>query len=321
MGYRNRGVSSGGTRYETAPNLWLDGGHTNSPLQTGTVTIADFPSTARQTTAFTNEYVQKFNNTGTWSNIFELGNIFDPMAWNARTNDRHISSTTTAAGNGSTTLANGGGTTLRIGRAEHGRFTNNGLRASQLLDLFAVNPDPAATVITNRVAGRINLNTATTNVLRALAAGVVQINDPALVPNGTNFTVPVAAVTTFVAGVTNARNLRPFFSPAELTQITVGTAAYPANAVFGNQSLAGATAWNDLAAEEWFSKIYPLATVRSRNFLIHVVGQAMTTNTNFASRPVATSRQMFQVYAEPLRSPTTGLTTNVNVRKLAAWTL
>jgi hypothetical protein len=30
---------------------------------------------------------------------------------------------------------------------------------------------------------------------------------------------------------------------------------------------------------------------------------------------------MFQVYAEPLRSPTTGLTTNVNVRKLAAWTL
>ena len=242
------------------------------------------------------------------------------MAWNARTNDLHISSTTTAAGNGTTSLTNGGGTTLRIGRAEHGRFTNNGLRASQLLDLFAVSTNPAATVITNRVPGRINLNTATPNVLRALAAGVVQTNDLALTPGSNNFTISVAAVTSFVAGVTNARNARPFYSPAELTQITNGTAAYPGNAVFGNRSLAGATAWNDLAAEEWFSRIYPLATVRSRNFLIHVVGQAMTTNTNFASRPVATSRQMFQVYAEPSRGAS-GLTTNVNVRKLAAWSL
>jgi hypothetical protein len=321
MGFRNRYRTSGGTIYSNAPTAWLDNGHANSPTNTLPINAGTFPSTNRQTTAFTNEYVQKFNNTGTWSNIFELGNIFDPMAWNALTNDLHISSTTTAAGNGSTTLTNGGGTTLRIGRAEHGRFTNNGLRASQLLDLFAVNTNPAATVITNRVAGRINLNTATTNVLRALAAGAVQTRDPALVPNGTNFTVPVAAVTNFVAGVTNARNVRPFYSPAELTQITNGSGTYPANTIFGNRSLAGVTNWNDLAAEEWFSKIYPLATVRSRNFLVHVVGQAMTTNTNFASRPVATSRQMFQVYAEPLRNTTTGLTTNVNVRKLAAWTL
>jgi hypothetical protein len=270
----------------------------------------------------TNDYVQKFNNTGIWSNISELGNIFDPMAWNARTNDLHISSSTTTAGNGTTSLTNGGGTTLRIGRAEHGRFTNNGLRASQLLDLFAVSPNNSLTntntIITNRVAGRINLNTATPNVLRALAAGVVHAQDPALTPGSTNFTIPVAAVTNFVAGVTNLRSVRPFFSPAQLTQITNG-ANYPADAVFGNRTLAGATAWNDLAAEEWFSKIYPLATVRSRNFLVHVVGQAMTTNTNFPSRPVATSRQMFQVYAEPVR--TNGLTTNVNVRKLATWSL
>jgi hypothetical protein len=319
MGFRNRGISSGGTRYETTPNLWLDGGHANSPLQNGTVTDSNFPSTARQTTAFTNEYVQKFNNTGIWSNIFELGNIFDPMAWNVRTNDIHISSATTSAGNGSTVLTNGGGTTLRIGRAEHGRFTSNGLRASQLLDLFALNTNSAVTVITNRVAGRINLNTATPNVLRALAAGVVHARDPALTPGSTNFTIPVAAVTNFVAGVTNFRNARPFYSPAQLTQITNGN-NYPADAVFGNRTNAGVTAWNDLAAEEWFSKIYPLATVRSRNFLVHVVGQAMTTNTNFASRPVATSRQVYQIYAEPQRNAS-GLTTNVNVRKLTAWTL
>lgn len=318
MGYRNRGVSSGGVRYETAPNLWLDGGHTNSPLQTGTVTDANFPDPNRRT-GESKEYAQIFNNTGTWSNIFELGNIFDPMVWNIRTNDTHVSSTTTVAGNGSTVLTNGGGTTLRIGRAEHGRFTNNGLRASQLLDLFAVNTNPAATIITNRVAGRINLNTATPNVLRALAAGAVHGRDPALAPDGTNFTVPVTAVTNFVAGVTNARRLRPFYSPAELTQITNGTGNYPSNAVFGNRTPAVVAAWSDAAAEEWFSKIYPLASVRSRNFLIHVVAQAMTTNTNFPPRPMATSRQMFQVYAEPLRG--NGLTTNVNVRRLGAWTL
>ena len=324
LGYRNYSRSSvlPATDYYTIPANWLDGGHTNSPFCPGPINedVAGPPLGTMPGASATNDYVQKFNNTGTWSNIFELGNIFDPMAWNARTNDLHISSTTTAAGNGTTSLTNGGGTTLRIGRAEHGRFTNNGLRASQLLDLFAVSTNPAATVITNRIAGRINLNTATPNVLRALAAGVVQTNDLALTPGNTNFIIPVTAVANFIDGITNARSVRPFYSPAELTQITNGTAAYPDNAVFGNRTNAGATNWNDLAAEEWFSKIYPLATVRSRNFLIHVVGQAMTTNTNFASRPVATSRQMFQVYAEPSRGAS-GLTTNVNVRKLASWSL
>jgi len=127
-------------------------------------------------------------------------------------------------------------------------------------------------------------------------------------------------VTNFVAGVTNFRASRPFYSPAQLTLITNGAGTYPANAVFGNRTLAGATAWNDLAAEEWFSKVYPLATVRSRNFLVHVVGQAMTTNTNFPSRPVATFRQIFQTYAEPVRGAS-GLTTNVIMRKLGSWSL
>jgi hypothetical protein len=318
MGYRNRSQSSlGGTvDYNTDYSRWLDGGHTNSPYNLGSVTEANPPplgSTAGASA--TNDYVQKFNNTGVWSNIFELGNIFDPMAWNVATNNPEINNITTTA----TGVTNGGGTTLRIGRAEHGRFTSNGLRASQLLDLFALNTNSAVTVITNRVAGRINLNTATPNVLRALAAGVVHARDPALTPGSTNFTIPVAAVTNFVAGVTNFRNARPFYSPAQLTQITNGN-NYPADAVFGNRTNAGVTAWNDLAAEEWFSKIYPLATVRSRNFLVHVVAQAMTTNTNFPSRPVATSRQVHQIYAEPQRSAS-GLTTNVNVRKLTTWTL
>jgi len=152
LGYRNRSRSSaGGTvDYNTEPSAWLDNGHTNSPFNNNTVNQGDPPPLGVMPgAAFTNEYVQKFNNTGTWSNIFELGNIFDPIAWNARTNDLHISSSTTAAGNGTTSLTNGGGTTLRIGRAEHGRFTNNGLRASQLLDLFPT-ASPAGSTLTPR---------------------------------------------------------------------------------------------------------------------------------------------------------------------------
>jgi len=326
LGYRNANRSSvpPATDYFMIPANWLDGGHANSPYAPTPITenLAGPSLGATASAAYTNEFVQKFSasTNSTWSTVLELGNIFDPAAWNVRTNEVQISSATTAAGNGSSALTNGGGSTLRIGRPEHVRFTNNGLRASQLLDLFAVHTNPAASVIMNRVAGRINLNTASPNVLRALAAGVFQTRDPALTPNGTNFVVPVAAVTNFVAAVTNFRATRPFYSPAQLTLLTNGSAAYPSNAVFGNRIPLGVTAWNDQAAEEWFARIYPLATVRSRNFLIHVVAQAMTTNTNFPSRPVATSRQVFQVYAEPIRG-TNGLTTNVNVRKLATWTL
>ena len=182
--------------------------------------------------------------------------------------------------------------------------------------------------MTNFVAGKININTANTNTLRALAAGVFHTNDPALVSsagNGTNFVVPVAAVSNFIAGVVNFRRQRPFFSASQLNDITNTGGAYPSNAVFGNPTFGSGinlvTQWHDAAAEEWFSKIYPLVTVRSRNFLVHVVGQSMSTNTNGPSRPLATIRRLYQVYMEPVVSTNTGLTTNVVSRTLGSWNL
>jgi hypothetical protein len=317
MGFRNNGTSSGGTSYNTEPNRWVDGGYTNSPLRSGTITDANRPNTNRQTTAHTNDFVQRLNNTGAWTNVLELGNIFDPMAWNVAVGSAGVTETMTPAGNGNNSLTFGGGNTLRIGRFEHPRFTNDGLRASQLLDIFAVGPKVGANVV-NRVPGRINLNTASTNVLRALAVGVRHSVEASMRP--TSLHVPVAAVSNFVTSVTNFRSQRPFYSASQLNLLSTNTnpATWVNGPVFGSTNLLGATASGDQAAEEWFSRIYHLSTVRSRNFLVHVVGQALQTNN--VTNVLSTSRQVFQIYLRPLRG-TDGLTTNTSVRKVGGWEL
>jgi hypothetical protein len=319
MGFRNNGTSSGGTAYNTEPNRWLDSGYTNSPLRTATITDANRPSTNRQTTAHANDFLQPLNNSGTWSNVLELGNVFDPMAWNAPVGSSAIATNMPAAGNGSTSLTFGGGNSLRIGRAEHPRFTNDGLRASQLLDIFASGPKIGSAVV-SRIPGRININTASTNTLRALAAGVGHVTEPSMRPAGQ--VVPVAAVTAFVAGVTNFRAQRPFFSASQLNLISTSSVTAPATwangTVFGRTNLVSVTAWGDRAAEEWFSRIYHLSTVRSRNFLVHVVGQVV--GTNAPTVPTSSVQRSFQIYVDPLRD-SAGLTTNNVVRIMGTWDL
>jgi hypothetical protein len=244
------------------------------------------------------------------------------MAWNIPTNTPHILSTHTASGNGTSSLTNGGGNTLRIGRAEHPRFTNDGLRASQLLDIFAVGPT-VSNVVVNRIPGRINLNTAGTNALRALAAGVFLTSDAAALTAsgvGTNSTVPAAAVDDFVKAVVATRAERPFYSTSELNMIGTDTivASWPTNSVFGNRTRQFITAANDAFHEEWFARVYPLSAVRSRNFLVHVVGQVVQTNN--PTGVLSTARRVFQIYMAPVRGPT-GLTTNSSPRLLATWDL
>jgi len=304
LGYRNRSQSSlGGTvDYKTDYSTWLDGGHTNSPYNTASVTEANPPPIGSMPGASaTNDYVQKFNNTGTWSNIFELGNIFDPMAWNVPTNSPCITTAHSLAGDGSTVLTNGGGTTLRIGRAEHQRFawTNQGadipnmqMSSAALLDMFCV---------TNQFdeSGQINLNTAPAPVLRALAGRIYLRSDPALLPGRTNFSTPPVMVEAFAQGVMRFRAQYPFYSPSQLAFIGTdpswpNTTTWPANAVFGNTNTIslttapgntyGSTAkmniteWNDQATEEWFSKIVKLSTTYSRNFRVYVIAQKATNN-------------------------------------------
>jgi len=303
--------------------FWPDTGHG------GPTNIAAIPTDYTQNpdsfpgSTNTNNFVMRRNDSGAFTNILELGNIYDPMQWadqagSGIANQPGIWTNLTASATADARF--GGRNTLRIGRWEFSKFTNNGTRASQLLDIFAIAPS-GSPVVVNSVPGRINLNTADTNALRALAAGVFHNADPGLLPSGTNFVVPVAAVDAFVSAVTNRIAQRPFLSAAELTTLTNATtgAAWPASAIFGNATAGGVAEWNDAAAEEWFAKIYPLATVRSRNFLVYAVGQTLNpwlTNQPVDARVTASVTKLFQVHVQPLRDAATGLTTNCVVRVL-----
>jgi len=255
----------------------------------------------------TNNVLQKIRN-GSMESATELGRIYDPCLWNWPLGSSDIPTNATSHPN------RGGGNTLRIGRNEHPKFSTNGQVAHQLLDLFAAttNPPGPGGSVTMKIPGKINLNTATTNALRALVAGVTHRNDPDQQPS--SLVVNNSTVERFIQGVAEARTAKPFFSAAELSNLTNAAG----EGVFGNATSLAVTDWNDAGTEEWFSRIHHLSAVRSRNFLIHVIGQAMRTNQS--STPISSSRIVVQVYMSPQRSAN-GLTTNSQVLTLNRWSL
>jgi hypothetical protein len=335
--YTNRYSSPGGRNWEkywvdqsrfpeseVNPRLlWPDNGHTNTADRGGSPTGYDQNPDTFTRAPVTNNHVMRRNDSGSFTNVVELGNVYDPFQWGdsaalpAGVNDQPgmWTNLTTSA---TPDARFGGRNTLRVGRWEFSRFTNNGSRSSQLLDLFAVGPTNGAGHVVSRIPGRINLNTASTNALRALAAGVFHSSDPELLPNGTNFVIPTNAVSAFVTGVTARRSQRPFFTPSELAMAATNS-SWPAGAVFGNSNLATVRGWNDGAAEEWFAKVFPLSTVRSRNFAVHVVGQALQTNN--LSSVLSSVNSTFQIHVEPVRNTNNGTISNCIARVLQAWTL
>ena len=267
----------------------------------------------------------KISNFGSYTNICELGNVFDPIQWEPPivTTNYAIATNCNISTNWTTNRLYGGGSTLRIGRPEHSRFAwtkpatankddpsipNMQMSAAALLDLFC---------LSNQFdeGGKINLNTAPAPVLRALAGGIYLRSDPALsssgsTPGGTNFSVPPAMAEAFAQGVMRFRNKYPFYSPSQLAFIGTdptwpNTNTWPSGAVFGNKdsiflnssapgnssgasATMGVTAWNDQATEEWFAKIFKLSTVYSRNFRVYVIAQKATNQggTNIGVGPV-----------------------------------
>jgi hypothetical protein len=299
------------------PSYPLTPGNTPTGPNNANGIFAVLPTNVVQITPEPTKALQKLNNTGTFSNIFELGNIFDPAQWSFGTAVQPGGSIPTNAVATGPATRRGGGTTLRIGRAEHPRFAwtnpsstasdppipNMQMSAAALLDLFC---------LSNQFdeGGKINLNTAPAPVLRALAGGIYLRSDPALSTNGilvgTNFSLPPAMAEAFAQGVMRFRAAYPFYSPSQLafintTNIWTNIAAgWPSNSVFGNtnsiflassapgnthgaSTTIGINAWNDQAAEEWFAKIFKLSTVYSRNFRVYVIAQKAT---NQAGTPI-----------------------------------
>src|SRR5262249_43626106 len=120
-------------------------------------------------------------NIGNLTSITELANVWDPaqLTYSVTYQDPEhrlpdIPNTATRSARGA------GGHTLAIGRPEFSMFDQNGMRAWQLLDVFS--GKTASTNFTN-TAGLVNLNTASRDVLRSLAAGILENRDPAIQPS------------------------------------------------------------------------------------------------------------------------------------------
>src|SRR5438067_962145 len=296
----------GGPTPQVVPLSWPDSGHNFShigiqpsgPGQTPTDIMASPTPTPDPDTKSISRL--STSTSGNLASITELGNVFDPA---------QLTYTVTNPGGALPdipSLANlsstgGGGHTLAIGRPEFSIFDRNGTRAWQLLDVFSAN---SGTNTTTNTTGLVNLNTASRDVLRSLAAGVLQNRDTAIQPGSLQNSLYPPTVSSqadlFADAVINAR---PLLSTAALSAIRVtppgGSQPEP---FFGNphqyNNQTAPTEWNDPGREELFAKIYNLATTRSRNLRIFVTGQSLDKNGNVLS----TVTKVYQVFVKPNRA-------------------
>ena len=295
--------------------LWPDGGHYNaSDLGAVPANMGDSPTDCynrKKGTWSTNIGLAVVRN-GPMSNSCELGNIFDPIQWEDSTQESSASggnmpglwTNLSAAAVPADTAC--GRTSLRIGRPEFTRFAftnlggattglpipNMGQSAAALLDIFCT---------TNAIddGGKININTASGPVLAALAGGITLKTDSAKLGTEVNATM----VTAFTNGVMKFRKAYPFYSTSQLPFISTNygsanwTNSWYTNTVFSTNTGCGLQGieLNDQGMEEWFSKIYGLSTVQSRNFRIYVYAQMVNSNNVPYGRIM---RKYYHLYAE-----------------------
>jgi hypothetical protein len=339
---------------------WADGGHNSaqgvipstdptvvspSPLKLNgdptTLTGMPTPEPSKAPARISNR------SDGRLYSITELSYIYDPFQWNP------FAATPTGTPavdsgwqntwknkfkNFPTPVATDDGTygshsTLRIGRPEHKSFDQRGTRAWQLLDIFSAG-DPSNSNIAGGTAnqistrGKINLNTATTDSLRALAAGIQIGNlnsgdvDQAIQPSTVYGPLNTKAADIFAGYVIAQRQKNPFISTSQLAALPGGNN----EPFFGNLDQwptggggpnggGGPTEWNDAAAEQYFAKLYNFTTVRSRNFRVFITGQYVDPNRKDPYDPnspfvIATANKVYEVFLKPTRNPSTGAITD-----------
>lgn len=329
---------------EATPKSWPDGGHDTAhgisiyKEVTGTGAAADrarnnkvptdIPSTKRP--GHDDRAPTHISNSGTYSSVLELGSIYDPAQWRpdwqptgantARPSSKDSMLSTWASLDAQPMLADTGAepresshyglsSSLRIGRGEFLTLDTDGTRAAQLLDLFTANANNQQSL-----RGRVNINTASRDVLRALYTGIALERDPDIEPASLLNTLyaPNSAAVPIVAADIFADTIianRPYLSLAKLSHIRTSKDDPQSTAspkiklpLFGNPKLWPAskqpTAWTDLGREEIFAKAFDLATVRSRNFRVYVAGQVL----NAQGRVVSQSTKCFQLFVAPPRT-------------------
>ena len=322
------------------PSEWPDGGH-NVAVGSWTPGTQDLTEMTDPKFAFPYEpsmrksAPQWISNAGRFFSATELGHVFDPIMHApvfASSDATEIFRSKGKMPPDSVSWPDvvssepspfyGGGNTLRIGRPEHPAFDQStcpGLHAAHLLDLFHVgvsrSDDPAkreGPLI--HIEGHVNLNTASRDVLRALAAGTL-VMDPMLARrlNSNHLGAPVMAPPTeplnlsaLTASLEADRiadailHSRPYGSTAGLALARESSGQY----VFGNRALyqdRSNIEWTDAAAEETFARVYEAATVRSRNFRVWVVAQTLAPSLTPGTSPpvLAEVRKVFALFADP----------------------
>ena len=161
---------SGWKAAETAVASWPDGGHSTTkgllPSSTSVDPMTLAPAPATEST----KAPMHITSAGKYVSITELGHIYDPIQWKPanfpptsradftqKWRDAWKSNMTSDPNYGCAS-------TLHVGSPEFKDFDTDNARAARLLDLFTVTDR-------NDTRGLVNLNTASRESLRALAAG------------------------------------------------------------------------------------------------------------------------------------------------------
>ena len=225
---------------------------------------------------------------GAMNAIGELGNIYDP----AQADD--AGEAPRAGGKGrENVFCCGGGRTLRFGQPEFHAANPKydwdvpGKRALDLIDLFTVKdqgrlPERDKLGTNAGIPGRINVNTASHEVLTALFTGVAVASDQ-------RFTNSVlrAGIADHLATMIEER--RPFDRLSDLgfltTELVNADSYLPALSRNAPGSSPPTAEVFDRAREEAFAKIIGHCAVQSRSFRIVAVGQAL----DRAGKPASTS--------------------------------
>lgn len=332
--YKNDAATKPKVYARMLPSEWPDGGHNaaEGTWSTGsndktemTDPKFDFPYDPQMALAAP----QRISNQGRFYSTTELGRVFDPVMHaptfpsseeTARFRSKGkmpVSSTSwpDVTVNQPSTFY-GGGNTLRIGRPEHHAFNLSdkpGLHATLLLDLFhtgrsrsedsALREGPVI-----QIKGHVNLNTASRDALRAMAAGALVMDpslarrtsaehDKTMMPPVSPLSLSAATSAVEADRIADAIiHTRPYSHTAGLALAKDSDGVE----VFGNRALYPDKTnieWTDSAAEEIFARVYEGATVRSRNFRIWVVAQALAPG----AAPVVLSevRRAFTLFADP----------------------
>ena len=338
--YRDDADSKPKVYARVLPSEWPDGGHNAavgswSPGSGDKTEMTDPKFDFPYDPQMRRSAPQWISNRGRFFSATELGRVFDPImhapvfSSSEDTDTFRSKGKLPASSNGWPDVVSsepsafyGGGNTLRIGRPEHPAFDQSdspGLHAAHLLDLFhagwssSENPEKREGPII-RIAGHVNLNTATRDTLRAMAAGAL-VMDPLLARklNANHLGAPVMAppteplsldapTLTLVADrIADAIILgRPYGSTAGLAWARDADGKY----VFGNRDLypdATDIEWTDAAAEETFARVYEGATVRSRNFRVWIVAQTLAPAPAPGQAPVvlAEVKKVHTLFADP----------------------